>query len=161
MASAQVTVVADLALTSGDAEQIVGLAGHDAVVEFFLVVGSLEGHLWAALDHLVLAEPKEAYLAFRAKNRQPVDFAVAGDAVRQSVDLLRATGLTADGQLLVDKTVDGIVQAIEVSGGQTVVFVTQPRLIGDAFHADWSAKARKRLGLPVIHFYGGTTKLLT
>jgi hypothetical protein len=40
-----------------------------------------------------------------------------------------------------------------------VVVVTRPHAVEDTFHRDWASRARERLGVPVLHVYGGTTFL--
>ncbi len=49
----------------------------------------------------------------------------------------------------------------ELAAGEVVqvVAVTQPRPVEDTFHTNWADKAQEALGVPVLHFYSGTSFL--
>jgi hypothetical protein len=162
MGVSTVAVVADVALDGSDVAQIAGLYGTDA--KLFVLVpagGEGEGRLMQALDHLALGEVGEAWSAIRGRDPDALDLSRAASILRESLAEARGAGLTADGQVAPGDPIAALVQAIDSTKAQAAVFVTAPHLVAGALHEDWSAKARRALGVPVIHFYGGTTKLLS
>ena len=38
----------------------------------------------------------------------------------------------------------------EVSAAE-VIILTQPHVVAEFFHVDWTSKARRKLGVPVLH----------
>jgi hypothetical protein len=154
--------VAETALDASDVAQIAGLYGADAKLRV-LVPAMAEGEprLIQVLDHLVLGEVGDAWSTLRGKDPDAVGLSRAADVLRESLAEARAAGLAADGQVVPGDPIAALVQTIDSAKASVVVFVTAPHLVADALHEDWSAKARKVLGVPVIHFYGGTTKLLS
>jgi hypothetical protein len=113
------------------------------------------------MDHLVLGSLADAWAALRGHDPDARSLEQASAVLRESLAELRAAGLAADGEIIPGDPIAALVQTLDSTKASAVVFVTRPHLVGDALHEDWSAKARRTLGVPVIHFYSGTTKLLS
>jgi predicted RNase H-like HicB family nuclease len=113
------------------------------------------------MDHLMLGELSGAWAALRGHDPDAHSLEEASAMLRESLAELRAAGLRADGEVIPGDPIAALVQTIDSAKSVAVVFVTRPHLLGDALHEDWSAKARRTLGVPVIHFYSGTAKLLS
>jgi hypothetical protein len=162
MAPTSIIVVAELALEPTDVDQIVGLYGPGTRVQVLVPVGHPdESRLRAAMDHLVLGELEEAWLSLKGHDPDANSAAGAATILRESLAELRAAGTEADGECISGDLIAALVQAVNSVKAQAEIFVTRPHLVDDTLHAAWSAKARRTMGIPVIHFYGGTTKLLT
>ncbi|MDR2373612.1 MAG: hypothetical protein LBD77_05850 [Bifidobacteriaceae bacterium] len=161
MASGNIAVLVDTPLARSDVDQMVGLYGADTFVQVLAPIADPEPRLRAAMDHLVLGELADAWATLGGHDPDAGSLRRASAVLRESLAELRAAGLKADGEAVPGDPIAALVQVIASSKPSAVVFVTRPHLIGDALHEDWSAKARRALGVPVIHFYSGTTKLLS
>jgi len=53
--------------------------------------------------------------------------------------------------MVVKDPVDTLVSVVTNTGANEVVILTQPHLVAEFFHLDWTSKARKRLGVPILH----------
>ncbi|QDB79413.1 hypothetical protein FE251_08550 [Georgenia wutianyii] len=81
----------------------------------------------------------------------------AAEALRRSLDLLAASGATADGQVVQDDPLPALLQAANGFRASEVVVVTTPKMLDDTFRRDWASRAREAMGLPVLHLYTGST----
>lgn len=77
--------------------------------------------------------------------------AQATAALDRSLDRLRALGREAGGWITHRHPVDDLVDHIKLVNGQEVVVLTRPHVIAELLHVDWSAQARRHLGVPVLH----------
>ncbi|MDR2377939.1 MAG: hypothetical protein LBD70_00740 [Bifidobacteriaceae bacterium] len=161
MASGRIAVVIDTALGQSDAAQLVGLYGAGTAVQVLVPTADSEPRLRAAMDHLMLGEPAAAWATLGGHDPDGRSLLRARGILSDSLAVLNLAGLAADGQVIPGDPIAALVQTIAATKSQAAVFITRPHLIGDALHEDWSAKARRALGVPVIHFYSGTTKLLS
>jgi hypothetical protein len=73
-------------------------------------------------------------------------------ALAQSLDSLRAAGATkVDGEVTNIDPVDAVTKAVAAHDADEVVVFTRPHLVSEFFHVDWTSRARKRLGVPLLH----------
>jgi hypothetical protein len=73
-------------------------------------------------------------------------------ALAQSLESLRAAGATnVDGEVTNIDPVDALTKAVSAHGADEVVVFTRPHLVAEFFHVDWTSRARKRLGVPLLH----------
>jgi hypothetical protein len=73
-------------------------------------------------------------------------------ALAQSLESLRAAGATnVDGEVTNIDPVDAVTKAVATHGADEVVVFTRPHLVAEFFHVDWTSRARKRLGVPLLH----------
>ncbi|MDR0626817.1 MAG: hypothetical protein LBG11_06100 [Bifidobacteriaceae bacterium] len=161
MASRTIAVVADTDLGPSDIAQITGLYGSGVTVQLLVPATDTEPRLRAAMDHLALGEVSDAWATLRGHDPDAPSLQRAAIILRESLAELRALGLKADGEVIPGDPIAALVQTIASTKATAAVFITRPHLVGDALHEDWSSKARRALGVPVIHFYSGTTKLLS
>ncbi|MDR2565655.1 MAG: hypothetical protein LBC97_06280 [Bifidobacteriaceae bacterium] len=161
MAARSIAVVVDTALEGSDVAQIVGLYGAGTNVQVLVPTADSEPRLRSVMDHLVLGELSGAWATLKGHDPDARSLEQASAILRESLAELRRAGLAADGEVVPGDPIAALVQTIAATKAVAAVFVTRPHLVGDALHEDWSAKARRALGVPVIHFYSGTTKLLS
>ena len=156
-----VVVLTERALEDLDAEHLASFYGGREVRLRVLVPADLRRPMLAdILDHLSLLELREALNAARGHDQTTP--AEAGQALADSLAALAAHGLEATGEVVPDGDGQPLVTLQEqVAGGDVreVVVVTRPHAVEDTFHTDWASQARKRLGLPVLHVYAGSTFL--
>lgn len=77
--------------------------------------------------------------------------AQATAALERSVGRLRSFDRDAEGTITHGRPVDELVDYIPRVHGQEVVVLTRPHVIAELLHIDWSAQARRHLGVPVLH----------
>jgi hypothetical protein len=156
-----VVVLTERALEDRDAAHLASLYGGGEARLRVLVPADLRRPMLAdILNHLSLLELREALDAVRGHDETSP--AQAGKALERSLAALAAHGLEATGEVVPDGDGQPLAALQEqVAGGDVreVVVITRPHAVEDTFHTDWASQARKRLGLPVLHVYAGSTFL--
>jgi hypothetical protein len=102
-----------------------------------------------AAERYSIQSDEEAQKAQRDAQRA-VD-AQATAALDRSIDRLRSFDADADGLITHARPVDELVEQIKRTNGQEVVVLTRPHVVAELLHIDWSAQARRHLGVPVLH----------
>jgi hypothetical protein len=151
-----IAVLSEQALAPSDAQRLVAL--HDPERPSFRVLvptGSHRHVLVAVLDHLSLLEPREAVEAMEGHPEPTAQ--QAADDVAASVAALRDLGVEASGQVVHGDDPVGAIEAEVRRGVDEVIVVTTPHAVEDTLHTDWASEARKRLGVPVLHVYAGSS----
>jgi hypothetical protein len=151
-----IVVLSEQALAPTDAEQLVAL--HDPERPAFRVLvptGSHRHVLVAVLDYLSLLEPREAVEA--AEGHAEPTAGQASDDVAASVARLRELGVEASGEVVDGDDPVSALEAAVGSGAEEVIVVTTPHAVEDTLHTNWASEARKRLGVPVLHLYTGSS----
>ena len=64
---------------------------------------------------------------------------------------LRATGAQAHGTLASGPPVDALAAKVDEVDAREAIVLTSPHVVAEFFHVDWATKARRRLGVPVLH----------
>ena len=68
-----------------------------------------------------------------------------------SVRQLRATGAHASGKVVTEEPVAALVTAVGELAAAEVIVLTRPHVVAEFFHLDWTSRARRKLGVPVLH----------
>ncbi len=153
-----VIVLAELAITEADATEVASLHAaiedqrhyhvlipcENAAVRVETALGSL-----AASE--VLAAPAVAANQADIEEAQAEIEADAQDAVAASVSALRALGAEATGGFSSKDPIESLEQVAREHSADEVIVLTRPHVIQEFLHLDWSSKARRRLGVPVLH----------
>ncbi|MGZ4475379.1 MAG: hypothetical protein ACXVWW_06710, partial [Nocardioides sp.] len=63
---------------------------------------------------------------------------------------LTKDGATAVGGL-VEEPIESLVATVKKIDGREVIILTRPHVVAEFFHVDWTAQARRKLGVPVLH----------
>jgi hypothetical protein len=69
----------------------------------------------------------------------------------QSLEALRASGAVARGQVVGDPPIDALAAKVAEVDGREAIILTRPHVVSEFFHLDWTSKARRRLGVPILH----------
>jgi len=69
----------------------------------------------------------------------------------QTLSALRASGATALGQVVTDPPIDALAAKLTEVDGREAIILTRPHVVSEFFHLDWTSKARRRLGVPILH----------
>jgi hypothetical protein len=156
-----IVLLTEQALDADDAKRITALHEGERLSYQVLVPADTERNLLAdVVDHLSLGELREALDAVRGREPKPAGArATASEALAATVAALQADGVEAVGEVTDDDPLPALATAVTAYGAREVVVVTRPHAVEDTFHRDWASRARERLGVPVLHVYGGTTFL--
>ena len=84
--------------------------------------------------------------------------AVRKDSQEQSDDELSATlaalreaGGTADGKVVGDDPIDALSAEVSAVDGREAIILTRSHVVSEFFHLDWTSRARRKIGVPVLH----------
>ena len=75
----------------------------------------------------------------------------AKESVDACVALLVRTGAEADGQVTADDPIDALAALVAGVDAAEAIIVTAPHAVQEFFHVDWTSKARRKIGVPVLH----------
>ncbi len=155
-----VVILAEQAMTAGDAQEVVSL--HEAIEDerhYHVLIpcdnaaqqvdqtlGTLAAHeTLGAMPVLPETSPVDA-----AKEQRSID-SDAEDAVSRSVAAIRALGVGADGEFSSADPIDTLTEVVAEQQAAEVIVMTLPHNVSELFHLDWTSRARRRLGVPLLH----------
>jgi hypothetical protein len=155
--SYDVVLLVEQALTAADAARVHSLheALEDPVVYHVLLpVDDAAARVEAAMGSL----PSSELLGAPSILAEGVDLeAVEKDARERAEADLAATlaaltkdGATATGEL-VEEPIKALAATVKRIDGREVIILTRPHVVAEFFHVDWTAQARRKLGVPVLH----------
>ena len=67
------------------------------------------------------------------------------------VDKLAASGANVTGEVVSAEPVEALSAKVAEVGAAEVIILTRPHVIAEFFHQDWTSRARRRLGVPILH----------
>jgi hypothetical protein len=145
-------------LSESDAHTVTGLheARDDAHYHVLLPVEDPQTRLESTLGALATSEmlgTSPLYLASEPDLRAERDEVIreARDVVAAAVRRLQACGAGADGEICEIDPVQMLVRLVAERPSDEVIILTRPHVVAETLHLDWTHKARKRLGVPVLH----------
>ncbi len=153
-----VVLLVEQVLTAADAAQVRSL--HDELEEpvTYHVLMPLEdaaARIEAAMGSLSAGE----VLGSPAMAMNDVDL----DAVRrdcqersdaelaETLAALRAAGATAVGTIVGEAPIDALAAKVGEVDGREAIILTRPHVVAEFFHLDWTSRARRKIGVPVLH----------
>ena len=71
--------------------------------------------------------------------------------LRQTLEALQASGATARGQIVSDPPIDALAAKVAEVDGREAIILTRPHVVAEFFHLDWTSKARRKVGVPILH----------
>jgi hypothetical protein len=153
-----VIVLAEQVMTPGDAAEVVSLHSgiedekhyhvlipcDNAQLRVETALGSLGAtDTWAS--PVVDADNVDTREVQRQLNSE------AQTAVTASVAALQALGYQASGEFSSDDPLDSLDDVVAAQSAAEVIVMTRPHVVQEFLHLDWTSKARRRLGVPVLH----------
>ena len=62
-----------------------------------------------------------------------------------------ASGAIARGEVVVDPPIDALAAKVAEVDGREAIILTRPHVVAEFFHLDWTSKARRSIGVPILH----------
>lgn len=157
MADYDVVLLVEQALTEGDAARVLSLhEGLDDPVTYhvLLPVEDAAARVEAAMGAL----PSSELLGAPTVLSHQVDLdAVQADAraraqaeLAETLAALHNAGAEATGDLVEDP-IEALAAKVRQVDGREAIILTRPHVVAEFFHVDWTAQARRKLGVPVLH----------
>jgi hypothetical protein len=153
-----VVLLIEQALSRQDAEQIRGL--HESVedpVHYHVLVpvedaaARVESAMGSLAASEVLASPA---LVMNEQNIEEVQRELL-DRCRDDVDFcikrLTEAGADATGEVVSIDPIDALKAKVAAVDAREAIILTRPHVVAEFFHMDWTSRARRKLGVPVLH----------
>lgn len=153
-----VVLLVEQALTQADAAQVVSLheaideqvAHHvllpmeDAAARIEAAMGSLSGAETMSSPAAMINEEDLAAVREDAKVQ-------SDDALSTTLAALTAAGATATGEVVQDDPILALTEAVARLDGREAIILTRSHVVAEFFHLDWTSRARRKIGVPVLH----------
>jgi hypothetical protein len=68
-----------------------------------------------------------------------------------TLEALRASGATALGEVVTEPPIDALAAKVAAVDGREAIILTRPHVVSEFFHLDWTSKARRKIGVPILH----------
>ena len=68
-----------------------------------------------------------------------------------SLAALEQAGAVASGELVTLEPIDALVSKVKEVEAAEVIVMTRSHVVAEFFHLDWTSRARRKLGVPVLH----------
>jgi hypothetical protein len=72
-------------------------------------------------------------------------------ALNATLAALRGAGATADGKVVYEDPIAALGAAVTEVDGREAIILTRPHVVAEFFHVDWTSRARRKIGVPVLH----------
>jgi len=153
-----VVLLVEQALTDADAHQVrslhegldepvtyhVLLPVEDAAARIEAAMGSVTGHDLVPGPSIAVPPPDLAEIAKETKEQANAD-------LESTIAALKAAGANAEGQIVSDHPIDELAAKVSEVDGREAIILTRPHVVSEFFHLDWTSKARRKIGVPVLH----------
>ena len=84
--------------------------------------------------------------AIREANQEAAEADLAA-----TITAIRETGAHVVGELVPGPVIDALTDKVKAVDGREVLVLTRSHLVAEFFHVDWTSRARRKLGVPVLH----------
>lgn len=75
----------------------------------------------------------------------------AEQAVTLTVARLREAGADATGEVVSIDPIEALAAKVQEVDGREAIILTRPHVVAEFFHLDWTSRARRKIGVPVLH----------
>ncbi len=153
-----VVLLVEQALTAADAKQVRSLHTEieDPVVYHVLLpLEDAAARIEASLGTLgagdLMAAPALAMndVDIEALRRECEEH--SSSDLQQTLIALRDAGGTAHGKVTSEPPVDALAALVTSVDAREAIILTRSHVVAEFFHVDWTSRARRKLGVPVLH----------
>ena len=67
------------------------------------------------------------------------------------VDKLKGTGADVSGEVVSAEPIDALIGKVAEVQAAEVIILTRKHVVAEFFHVDWTSRARRKLGVPILH----------
>jgi len=158
MSDYDVVLLVEQALSPQDAAQVRGL--HDSIEEpvtYHVLVPvedsatQIESGMGALAGGEVLATPTVFMDPETVDELKHELLDAARAAVRDSVANLEKAGGSAVGDIVSVDPIQALAKKVGDVDAREAIILTRPHVVSEFFHLDWTSRARRKLGVPVLH----------
>ena len=153
-----VVLLVEQALSAADAAQVhslhesldepvtyhVLLPLEDAAARIESAMGSLTAGDMLASPTMPMSEVDLEAVRKDCQDRSGADLAA-------TLEALRASGARARGQVVSDPPIDALAAKVAEVDGREAIILTRSHVVAEFFHVDWTSKARRKIGVPILH----------
>ncbi len=153
-----VVLLVEAPMTIGDATQVrslhseipdqvvyhVVLPLEDASARIEASLGTLGAGDVMAAPAMVMSDADLKAVRDECRDRSAADLAATLTAIK-------AAGGEATGAVTSTPPVEALVAKVSEVDAREVIVLTRPHLVAEFFHLDWTHRARRKLGVPVLH----------
>jgi hypothetical protein len=153
-----VVLLVEQALSAADAEQVRSLHAEieDPVVYHVLLpLEDAAARIEASLGTLgagdLMAAPALAMndVDIEALRRECEENSSA--ELQQTLTAMAAAGGRATGKVTSEPPVEALTALVAAVDAREAIILTRPHVVAEFFHVDWTSRARRKLGVPVLH----------
>lgn len=153
-----VIVLAEQVMSPGDASEVVSL--HEGIEEtrhyhVLIPCENAQVQVEAALGSLAASETLAApAIVSREVDTEETQRHIdeeAKNAVTISVAQIKALGFETSGEFSSDDPIAALDRVVAEQDADEVIVMTRPHVVQEFLHIDWASKARRKLGVPVLH----------
>jgi hypothetical protein len=152
-----VVLLVEQALSAGDAAQVRSL--HESLDEevhyhVLLPVEDAAARVEAALGAVgddglggarVPLDPESIETVREESERQ------SSTELSKTLEALRAAGATAEGEVVEEDPIDALASTVAKVDGREAIILTRSHVVSEFFHVDWTSRARRKIGVPLLH----------
>ena len=77
--------------------------------------------------------------------------------LKRTLAAMASVGGRATGSVTAEPPVDALIAKVVEVDAREAIILTRPHIVAEFFHVDWSSRARRKLGVPVLHLIGHET----
>ena len=158
MSEYDVVLLIEQALSAQDALQVRGLHEEiDEPVTYHVLVPvedsatQIESGMGALAGGEVLATPTMYMDPDDIDEIRKEVLEAARAAARDSVANLQAAGGKAVGDIVSVDPIQALAKKVADVDAREAIILTRPHVVSEFFHLDWTSRARRKLGVPVLH----------
>lgn len=69
----------------------------------------------------------------------------------ETLAALQAAGATAEGKVVAQPPIEALAEKVRDVDAREAIILTRPHVVAEFFHVDWTSRARRKIGVPVLH----------
>ncbi|HXH79035.1 hypothetical protein [Nocardioides sp.] len=153
-----VVLLVEAAMSAGDATQVRSLhedISDTVVYHVLLPIEDASARIEASLGTLGAGD----VMAAPAMVMSDVDLDAVREECRErshrdlalTLQAIHAAGGQAVGEVTSEPPVDALASKVSAVDAREVIVLTRPHLVAEFFHVDWTSRARRKIGVPVLH----------
>jgi hypothetical protein len=152
-----VVLLVEQALTAADAAQVRSLhEGLDAEVHYhvLLPVEDAAARVEAAMSSIggdALVSPAAPVSIEDLETAREVSEERSASDLASTLAALTAAGATAEGEVVDDDPIEALTAAVAKLGAGEAIILTRSHVVAEFFHVDWTSRARRKIGVPLLH----------